>query len=111
MEFYPFLKKGMEWVLSESVDGLPYGYGALEIGGFDCMVFDCAVDAVRGYEVLAKLAAELGFSDDAAVFISSLKKVFPASTGCSGWRTKAGMPTWRGPGKKFWNGPAHGKFL
>ncbi len=83
MEFYPFLKKGMEWVLSESVDGLPYGYGALEIGGFDCMVFDCAVDAVRGYEVLAKLAAELGFSDDAARFhkqfeesLSSFNRLF-----------------------------------
>ena len=76
LEFYPFLKKGMEWVLSQSVDGLPYGYGASEIGGFNCIVFDCAVHAVRGYEVLAKLAEELGLPEDAARFSAQFRESF-----------------------------------
>ncbi len=74
LEFYPFLKKGMEWVLSQSVDGLPYGYGAWEIGGLDCIVFDCAVHAVRGYEVLAEMAKELGLSEDAARFSAQFRQ-------------------------------------
>lgn len=59
-EMYPFVRQGVEWVRSQCVEGLPYGYGAAEYNGFNCIVFDCAAWSLRGYETAALIARELG---------------------------------------------------
>lgn len=67
-EMYDFCKEGMRWIESVSEEGLPRGYGISEIAGLDCMCCDVAILAVRGYEVMSKMARALKREEDAAYF-------------------------------------------
>lgn len=67
-EMYDFCREGMRWIESVSEEGLPRGYGISEIAGLDCMCCDVAILAVRGYEVMSKMARALKREEDAAYF-------------------------------------------
>ena len=67
-EMYDFCREGMRWIESVSEEGLPRGYGISEIAGLDCMCCDVAILAVRGYEVMSKMAGALKREEDAAYF-------------------------------------------
>ena len=67
-EMYDFCVQGMEYIESIMVDGLPTGYGISEIAGLDCYVCDCALLAVRGYEILKLMSQALGKTEAAAEY-------------------------------------------
>lgn len=67
-EMYDFCREGMRWIESVSEEGLPRGYGISEVAGLDCMCCDVAILAVRGYEVMSKMAEALGREADASCF-------------------------------------------
>lgn len=65
MEMYAFCVKGIEWMDSICVDGLPAGYGISEIAGLNCFCCDTALLAVRGYEILGLMSEALGKTEAA----------------------------------------------
>lgn len=67
-EMYDFCVQGMNWVEESCVDGLPVGYGISEIAGLDCFCCDTALLAIRGFEILSLMSAELGKEEAAAAY-------------------------------------------
>lgn len=68
VEMYDFCVKGMQWIDSICVDGLPGGYGISEIAGLDCYCCDTALLAIRGYEILSLMSKELGRTEEAGEY-------------------------------------------
>lgn len=75
-EMYDTCVRGMNWIESKCVDGLPAGYGISEIAGLDCFCCDTALLAIRGYEILSLMSGELGNEEEAKEYRKKQEKTW-----------------------------------
>lgn len=65
-KYFPTIQKGLEWIENEAdIDGngLPDGFGMMEIHGLDSEMIDVAVYTQQGFADAAKMAAALGMQE------------------------------------------------
>lgn len=72
-EMYDFCLKGMQWVERSAPGGMPTGYGISEIAGLDCICCDTVLLTLRGYEVIGRMAEEIGQAKTAVYYKSKFE--------------------------------------